>query len=142
QRLKAKLGLRAGQFNNELGQLADGELVGIADVDRTGHIRRGLHHPNKRLDEIVDITKRARLRPFPVDGDVVTLQSLHNKIRHYATVIRVHMWTISIEDPYDFDRHIVLPPIVEEYGLRASFSLVVARPPADRVDLAPVFLRL
>jgi hypothetical protein len=46
--------------------------------------------------------------------DVVAQQRPQNKIGHYATTIGVHTRTISIEDPYDFDRHIMLPSVVEE----------------------------
>src|ERR1700733_10171565 len=142
QRLKTNLGLCPGHFDDEFGKLPNGELLGIADVDRTGHIRRGLHHPNNRLDEVVNVTKRARLGAIPVNGDLVTPQRLHDKIGDYAPIIGVHPRAVSVKDTHDLDRHIVLSSIVEKQSLRAPFSFVIAGSSADRVDVAPVFFRL
>jgi hypothetical protein len=112
QRLKTELGLCAGHFDDKFGM--DGELAGVADIDRAGHIRRGFHHAKNRLDQVVHIAKGARLSPFPLNRDLLPSQSLHDEIGNHASVIRVHPRAISIEDPDDLDRHFMLSAIVKE----------------------------
>ena len=56
--------------------------------------------------------------------------------------MRMHARPVSIENPDDFDRHIMLSAIVEKQRLRATFPLIIAGPHADWVDVAPIFFRL
>ena len=42
---------------HQLGQFANRELVGIAQVDRANEIVRPVHHPDHALDQVVAITE-------------------------------------------------------------------------------------
>ncbi len=52
------------------------------------------------------------------------------------------MGTIGVEDSCNFDRESVLAKVVEEKGLGASFSFVIAGAWSDRVDIAEVVFGL
>src|SRR6266498_4336647 len=54
----------------------------------------------------------------------------------------MHAWTVGIEDADDLDVGLVLAVIVEEQGLRATLTFVVAAANADRIDAPPIRLRL
>jgi hypothetical protein len=73
---------------------------------------------------------------------VAAKQRLHNEIRNDASTVGMHAWPIGVEDTSDFDAHLVLAPISEEQALRAALALIIARPYADRIDIAPVILGL
>jgi hypothetical protein len=54
-------------------------------------------------------------------------QCLDDEGRNDASIVRVHARAVRIEDARDFDRHVVLTPVVEEQGFGAALALVVAR---------------
>src|SRR5690554_4901237 len=51
---------------DQLGQLTNGDLLRIADIDRTGLL--GEHEPKDPLDEVVHVAERPRLAPVTVHG--------------------------------------------------------------------------
>src|SRR5690606_39184791 len=77
-----------------------------------------------------------------VNGDGLTLERLHDEVRHYTAIVRVHAWPVGVEDPRDLDLEPVLAPVVEEQRLGAALALIVARARTDRIDVAPVVLTL
>ena len=72
-------GLVAGESIDDLGELLDGELARIADVDRIGLI--GKQQPVDPLDQIIDILERARLQAVAVDGERLAAQRLLDEVR-------------------------------------------------------------
>ena len=73
---------------DEAGELEDGELVAVAEVDRPRLAR--VHERDQAVDEVVDVLERARLRAVAVHGQVLAAQGLHDKVGDDAAVERVH----------------------------------------------------
>src|SRR5581483_1296161 len=69
-------------------------------------------------------------------------QRLHDEVRHDAPVIGMHSRPVGIENTRNFYPQLMLPPIIKEQGLRAALPFVIAGANSDRIDVAPVFLRL
>ncbi|CAI8691167.1 hypothetical protein EMIT0111MI5_110083 [Burkholderia sp. IT-111MI5] len=133
---------RARQAQNDLRKFADRDLVRIAEIDRAGEVRGRGHHPDQTVDHIVDIAERPGLAAVAIQRDVVAAQRLHDEVGNHAAVIGMHARPVRVEDAYHLDSHVLLAVIVEEQGLRATFSFVVAGARPERVDVAPVTLRL
>ena len=91
---------------------------------------------------VVDVAERAGLAAVAVDRDRLALQGLDDEIRDHAAVVRVHARAVGVEDARDLDLELVLAPIVEEQRLGAALALVIARARPDRIDVAPIVLRL
>ena len=77
-----------------------------------------------------------------IDGDVPVLEGLDDEVRHHAPVVRVHARAVGVEDPRHLHRHLVLAVVIEEQGLGATLAFVVTGTRADRIDVAPIVLRL
>ena len=142
QRLEHQLRSGTRQFNDHFRELADGEFARVAKIQRSGKALRRVHKTDETLDQVIDITKGSRLPTLTVNRDGLTSQRLHNEVRHDAPVVRMHARAVGIENPCDLDVELVLPVIVEKERLCAALALVVTRPDADRVDVAPVTFRL
>ena len=69
-------------------------------------------------------------------------EGLDDEVAHHPAVLRVHPGTVGVEDSGHLDGKVVLPMVVEEERLGASFPLVVAGADSDGVDVAPILLRL
>ena len=135
--------LPVDELEDLLGELADGELAGIAEIDRAGEVvRRVVHQAQQALDQVVDIAEGARLRAVAVDRDGLALQRLDDEVRHDAAVVGVHARAVGVEDARHLDAQLVLAVVVEEQRLGAALALVVAGARADRIDVAPVVLGL
>src|SRR5438552_13981895 len=67
KRLVFDLALAAGQLQNLLRELSNGDLVWIAEIDRLVEI--GVQQPKDAFDEIGDIAKAAGLRAIAVDRE-------------------------------------------------------------------------
>ena len=93
----------AGNLHDKLRQFADGEFSRITDVDGTDEIRLVVHQPKDPFDQIIAITERASLFTFAKNGDRLSLNGLPNEIRYDSSIVRVHTWTVGIEDSYDPD---------------------------------------
>src|SRR5690606_2070115 len=102
------------EFQHHTRQLRHTDLVGVAEVDRADDAVIGGHHPHETLDQVVDVTERPRLRAVTVDGDRLPSKGLYDEIAHHPTVVRVHTWTVRVEDAHDLDAHVALPVVVEE----------------------------
>jgi hypothetical protein len=57
QRQVHHLHLGAGELQHALGQFQHGELMRVAEVDRPGVTRVGLHQPEKAVDQVVHIAE-------------------------------------------------------------------------------------
>src|SRR5712691_283963 len=74
----------AGDLQDELGELADRELVGVADVHRPVPVR--LQERQQPADLVVDVAERARLAPVSVDRERAAVRRLGDEVRHDASV--------------------------------------------------------
>ena len=100
------------------------------------------HQPDEALDQIVDVAEGAGLRAVAIDRDVVARQRLHDEVRDHAAVLGMHARAIGVEDARHLDLEPMLAVIIEEQRLGAALALVVAGARTDRIDVAPVILRL
>lgn len=126
---------------NQTGEFPDGELVRIAEVDWANHVRL-THHATDSFDEIIDVLEATRLRAITVDRDVLPLQRLHDEVGDHAPVIRVHVWTVGVEDSNHPNINVLFPIVVEEQALRIHLADIVARADARDVDVPTIILRL
>jgi hypothetical protein len=94
------------------------------------------------LDEIVDVAERTGLGAVAVDREVLAPQGLYDKVRYDAAVVGMHARAVGVEDPHDANIDLVFAVVVEEERLGATLALVVARPLADGIHVAPVTFRL
>mmetsp|Transcript_23727 Transcript_23727/g.67373 ORF Transcript_23727/g.67373 Transcript_23727/m.67373 type:complete len:366 (+) Transcript_23727:722-1819(+) len=135
------LGFAAGHLHDRLCELLDGELVRVAHIDGADRLVL-VHQAHHTFDEVVHKAKRPGLRAVAVDGDILALDRLHDKVGHHAAVVRVHARPISVENPDDANVHIVLSVVVEEERLGSALAFVVAGAHANGVYVSPVRLGL
>src|SRR5204863_2051822 len=100
------------------------------------------HQSRERVDQIVDVAKRAGLPAIAVDRDVTSKQRLDDKIGHDPTIVWMHARAVSIENSRHLDAQAMLAPIVEKQRFGATLALVIAGTRANRIDVAPVVLGL
>jgi len=108
-----------------LGQFQNRILGGIAEVERP-HVILLVHHADQALDEVVDVTKRARLRAIAIDGERLTLERLDDEVRNHPAVVGVHARAVGIEDAHDAHLHAILLVVVHAQRLGAALAFVVA----------------
>src|SRR5260370_12495986 len=77
-----------------------------------------------------------------VNCDALVAQGLDDEVRHDTTVIGSHAWTVGIENSCHLDAQVVLATIVEEQSFCTTLAFIVAGSQADRIDVAPIILRL
>ena len=53
--------------------------------------------------KILHVAEGACLLPVPIQRQGLATQGLNDEIRYYTAIIRMHAWTIRIEDPHDLD---------------------------------------
>src|SRR2546423_14943905 len=86
----------AREPQHELGELAYGELVRVADVRR---IRPAtLEQPYDPIDQVVHVAERTRLRPVAVHRERIALDRLHDEVGHHPAVLWGHAWPVRVED--------------------------------------------
>ena len=64
----------SGELDHQLCQFENGKFFRIADIDRSSHVIRAVHQANEAIDQIIDVTKRARLQSVAKDRDVAAEQ--------------------------------------------------------------------
>ncbi len=136
---------RAGEFLHELGEFANGEFAGVAEVDRAMHVRRIIgcfHHCDDAANEIIDITERAGLFTVAIERDVITFERLADEVADDSTIVRMHARAVGVEDAHDPDVDFVLAQVIEHQCFSCAFAFVVAGARADGVDVASVAFRL
>src|SRR6516225_3929016 len=133
---------RSGELDYQRCQFENGKFFRVADVDRSGHVIGAIHQANEAIDQIIDITERARLQPVAEYGDIAAEQRLDDKIRDHAAVVGVHARAVGVEDPRDLDAQAMLAPVIKEQGFGAALTLIVAGSRASRVHMAPIIFAL
>ena len=143
QRLVDDFRFRAGQLDDQLGELLDGELRRDCR-GCTGPMKlvRGVHHADDAFDQVVAVAERAGLRAVAVERDVFAGEGLADEVRDDAAVEGVHPRAVGVEDAHDADVDPVHAVIVHEQRLGGPLAFVVAGPRADRVDVAAIRLAL
>ena len=142
QGFKDEPGRAAGQGNDLLGQLPDGELAGIAHVHGADKVVGRGHEADHTFDEIIHVAEGTCLLAIAIDGDGLAKKGLDDEVGHDPAVIGMHFRTVGIEDAANLDRQMMLAPVGEEQGLGTALSFIVAGPYAVGIDMAPVAFHL
>ena len=119
----------------QLGQLADGELIRITNVDRS--CIHTVHQPDQSLDQIADVTERAGLTAIPVQRQWFAPQGLNNEIAYHPAVIREHARAVGVEDTRHTHLHPIHALVVETEGLGNALALVVTTARMRQSGLQP-----
>ena len=125
---------------HQLGQLEHGELGGVADVGRVDPV--ALEEPVDPVDQVGDVAEGAGLVALAVDGERLAPERLDHEVRHHPAVLRPHPGPVGVEDPDDPGVDAVVAVVGHGDRLGEPLGLVVDAARADRVDVAPVALRL
>ncbi len=73
---------------DQFRKLADGELVAVANVNRTSLVR--VHQRYQAVDEIVDVLEGAGLVAVAVHGHVLALERLDDEVGYDPSIERIH----------------------------------------------------
>src|SRR5690606_6751588 len=138
---KFNFGRGVGKFNYFFCKLEYGKLMRITHIYRADKIIRR-HHFDHTVYQIIYILETARLRSISIDSNISTLESLYDKIRDNASVLRVHSWAICVEDSYDLNIDLMLTMIIHEKCFCTPFAFIITRANTDRVDITPIILFL
>lgn len=112
----------------------------VTNVDRSGV--GTVHQQDKTVNQVVDVLEGSGLRTVAVDGHVLTLESLDNKVGNNSAVKGVHSGTESVEDTGDTNVDSVLSVVTIGQGLSDTLALIVTGSGTDTVDVTPVVLSL
>ena len=112
------------------------------DKQKNQNISRTFHHGDHPGDEIGNVLERSRLLPVAVHRHRLARQRLRHEVAHHAPVVERHARAVGVEDAAHAHVEPVLAAVVEGQTLGRALALVVAGALADRVDVAPVGLRL
>lgn len=132
----------AGELDDALGELEDGVLLRVAEVDDLAGEIVGLHEEDEATDEIVYIAEGAGLLAGAVDGDGAALDGLDAEVGDDAAIRRGGAGAIGVEDAGDAGIDLVLADVFHGQGFGEALAFVVAGAGAIRVDVAPVGLDL
>ena len=97
---------------------------------------------DQAADQVVDVAEAAGLGAVAEDGDRLALHRLADEGRDRAAVVRAHPRPVGVEDPDDRGVDALLAVVGHRQRLGVALRLVVDAAGADRVDVAPVGLRL
>lgn len=112
----------------------------VTNVDRSGV--GTVHQQDKTVNQVVDVLEGSGLRTVAVDGHVLTLESLDDKVGNNSAVKGVHSGTESVEDTGDTNVDSVLSVVTIGQGLSDTLALIVTGSGTDTVDVTPVVLSL
>ena len=140
QRLENNLRRILEMFANFLRELQNRDLFRIPDVGRQVFVRH--RQLVDAVDQIRNIAKAARLLPFPINRDRLARQRLVHKVRQRAAVVQSHPRPIRVENSHDMrvDAEVAVIRHRHRFAKPLCFVINSARP--DRVDVAPIALRL
>lgn len=127
-------------YSDSLGELEDGELVTVTDVDRSG--LGTVHEQDQTINQIVDVLERSSLGSITVNSHILTLEGLDDEVGNDSTIVWVHSWTESVEDTCDTNINTVLPHVTISQSLGDSLSLIVTCSGTDTIDVTPVVFSL
>src|SRR3954452_8157422 len=140
QRLENDLRARPRDLDDRLGQLEQGELVRVADVD--GLVQPRLGEADHAPDQVVDVAEGPRLLALAEHRDRAVLQRLAQEGRDGPAVVRAHARPVGVEDADDRRVDALLAQVGHRHRLGVALGLVVDAARPDRVDVAPVGLLL
>ncbi len=101
-------------------------------------VEQGQQAPDLVLDE----AEAPGLLAGAVDGERLAHLCLDEEVRHHPAVAGPEPGTVGVEDAGDADLDPMRPVVGHGHGLGEALGLVVDPPGADRVDVAPIALRL
>ena len=108
----------------------------------TGQVLARLGEQDQPADEVVDEAEAARLRAVAEHRQRLLLERLADEGRDRAAVVRSHARPVGVEDAHDRRVDALLAVVGHRQRLGVALGLVVDAARADRVDVAPVGLRL
>lgn len=123
-----------------LRQLADGEITGIAEVDRAGVI--AVHQLDHALHQIIDVAEGTGLGAIAIDGKGFSAQGLNDEVAHHPAIVGEHAGPVGVEDAGDADLNAMDPMEIEAEGFSDALALDVAGADAVGVGRTSVALRL
>ena len=97
---------------------------------------------DQAADQVVDVAEAPRLGAVAEDGDRLALHRLAHERWDRAAVVGAHPRPVGVEDADDRGVDALLAVIGHRQRLGVALRLVVDTAGADRVDMAPVGLRL
>ncbi len=130
------LTLAAGEFDDEFGEIEDGELGRVADVD--GFVEIALGEAEDAVDEVAAVAKAAGLLAFAEDGEGFSAQRLADEGGDDAAVLESHAGAVCVEDADDVGIDFVVAMVGHGHGLGETLGFVVDAAGADGIDVAPV----
>ncbi|CUX63599.1 hypothetical protein AGR5A_Lc90192 [Agrobacterium genomosp. 5 str. CFBP 6626] len=136
----ARAGIR--HADDDIGELPHRNFTRIAEIDRPDAVLRLGRKSQETVNEIVDIAEGARLAAIAINGDVGTLQCLHDEVGNNASVIRAHARPIGVEDASHLDIDTVAAVIIEKQRLSAAFPFIVASSRPDCIYITEIGFRL
>ena len=94
------------------------------------------------INQIGDVTKRARLQAIAKHRERFSAQRLPNKGRDNAPVVQTHARAVGVKDAHDLSVNLMVAMIrhCHRFGETLRFIINPTRP--DRVDVAPVIFLL
>ena len=141
QRLVDDLARRAGEPEDGLGELEQRHLVGVADVHRAGARatrRAGRCRGSGRRRSRSCASASRRRRP----SAACPSSAWRTKVGIARPSFGAHPRAVGVEDADDRRVHALLAVVRHRQRLGVALRLVVDAARADRVDVAPVGLRL
>ena len=130
------LALGIGQSTNVLGKGLNGVFFGVPQVD--GQVVVSIHQGVQTVNQISDVLEGTCLFSFSVDGQVLILQCLNDKVGYHTAIVRVHTWSKGIEDTRHTNFDLVLVAVTVHHSFGDTFSFIIARPGSNRIDVPPV----
>ena len=113
----------------------------VSDVDRSDKLF-AVHQSDHSFDLIIDVTETSGLETIAVNCDWLFSDSFKNKVTDDSAVNFVQSGTVSIENSCDSDVNTLDSVVFDKKSFRRSFTLIVARPDSDGVDIAPTIFTL
>src|SRR5208282_1984192 len=127
-------------LNDPFGEFPDRHFDRIADVNWA--MLRAHRQSEETLDQVGDITEGARLAPVAEDGKGLVAEGLGYEGRDNPTVLQAHARSVRVKDANDLCVDAVVAMVGHRHCLGEAFRLVIYATGPDRVDVAPVVLRL
>jgi hypothetical protein len=132
----------SGELQDALGELEDGVLFGVPEVNDFPREAIGFHEADESRDQVAHVTERAGLVPRAVDGDGFSPQCLHAEVGDDAAIGGVGAGTVGIEDAGDAGVELVLADVLADEGFCEAFAFVVAGAGPVGVDVSPIVFGL
>ena len=97
-----------------------------------------LNHPHKPFNKVGDILETAGLVSITIYSYVLVTKCLYNKVRNNSTIILSHSRTICVKYANNFHLRAILTMVVHTECFAYSFTFIVTRTNAYRIDIPPV----